>query len=250
MPFRFSVPAVLLCLLLTAGCMTPPVVWRHDPGKRRFPPSGRALLVLPMKDMRPAQNEEPSWLNLVPLVLWTTETDQIFERELMRNGTRRRSAPSVALRFDAASDLQRAAARQIGGAGLFGPVFLSREECGPWKDAPPPLVLETELKTLALRQRHLRYGLGPLAPAAFLLGAPRRRVALEVDCRLFLADPDGERFADERLVASLYFTDGWYHSLDAEQRALDELSLRLAERLDDIQEEFTKTCPAEKEDEK
>jgi len=228
--------------------MTPPVVWRHDPGHRQFPSSGRALLVLPVEDLRRAENREPSWLNLVPLVMWTTETDRLFEWNLMRNGTRLRSAPDPTLRFDAAADIHRAVARQLGGTRLFGPVFLSREESGPWKDANAPWTLRTVLETLTLRQRHLRYGLGPLAPAAFLLGAPRRRVTLEIDCRFVLTDPEGRTRAEETIEASPAFTDGWYYSLDAEQRALDDLSVLLAETLDRMQERFTKARTGEQED--
>jgi len=236
--FRFSALSLAVVLAASAaGCMTPPVVWRHDAKSKSFGSSGRALLIEPVDDRREPYNEEGSWLNLVPLVLWTTETDHLFEWDLLRNGTRRHSVRNSKITFEAASDLQRAMVRQLAASRAFGPIFLSAEESGPWKEKKPrQWSLKTNLNQLTIRHAHIRYGLGPFAFLAFMFGAPQRRVSLAIDFHLVLRDADGNLRHESRAQTTEYCYDGWYHSLDAEQRLLNDLSFILGDEMDMLQE--------------
>jgi hypothetical protein len=219
--------------------MTPPVIWRHDPPVTSLPPSGQPLLVLALQDEREPRNSDPSLLGLLPLVPWTVETNRLFERELYRNGTRRYSEPSASIGFDAPRDLQQAIAGQFGRTGLFGPVFTSADQSGPWHGQPPRnWRLRATLHTMAIRRWHLRYGLGPAAFVAFLMGAPTRKVALKTDLELKLEDPDGQVRLTRRIRTCPSLWDGYYFSLDAEQRALNELSVELGAELDEMQKEY------------
>jgi hypothetical protein len=235
---RPALPVLALLGALCAGCMAPPVVWRHDTGDRRFAPSGSPLLVLPIADGRTMENEDASLLNLVPLVLWTTNTEHAFDRILLREGTRRHSVPNNAMYFNALRDLHEAIAVQLGVGRRFGPVFRNTGQSGPWPGAKnKQLTVRMDLKALSLTHTHLRYGLGPLASVAFALGAPRRHVRLNVLFDLELKDAGGQRLHLETVNATKTFYDGWYSGLDAEQRALTETSYVLSEALDRLQEQ-------------
>jgi len=223
--------------LAAGGCMHPPVRWRHDVGERRFAPTGDPLLVLPVDDRRELRNEDPSLLNYLPLVPWTVETDRAFERVLRRPGTRRHSAPHPDMKFDAFHDLREAAAQQLGYARRFGPVFRSRDETGRWPGTKQRLhTLRLRLDKLAFRQAHLRYGLGPVAFAAFALGAPQRRIELHAAFGVELRRADGSLRWQAEVDETRVFYDGWYYPIQAEQQALTEISLVLAEALDRMQE--------------
>lgn len=229
----------LLAIICATGCMKPPVLWRHDPGQRRWPPSGQSLLVEPVEDLRVPHNEKPSLLRWIPLVPYTHQTQQMFERELAQDGTRRGSKGRADLIFAAASDLHWAIHDQLSRGRLFGPVFISADQIGPWEGqpAPDPYRLVPRLERLTLIHRHLRYGLGPAAPLAYALGAPRRRVEVVLDLDLKLLDSDGEMLQTETIEDRRLFYDGWYQQLESEQRVLDWVSLRLGETLDRLQEQ-------------
>lgn len=226
--------------LTLGGCMTPPVRWHHDPGERIFEPSGRSLLVAPIMDERALINEPAPWWRWLPLVPWAMETDAAFDLALAHSGSRRGSVPNPEFRFDAADDLHWAALRQIGTGGLFSPVFKSVQDVGEWPERGDSLcTLRIRVEALTLSRRHWRYGLGPLAPAAFALGAPRTSFELLSAMEFTIDDPAGQAIASERLDAVIIATDGWYYSSDARQRVLDELSFRFGEALDRLQAEIT-----------
>lgn len=236
---RFKFFLFATALLCVAGCMTPPVAWRYDPRSNEFASTGEALLVLPVDDRRQLQNEEKSWLNYVPFILWTTQTEQVFERSLLRNGTLRQSGAAEGIGFDAARDLQRAAAQQLGRGRKFGPVFMSKSDSGPWQGKPPvQWTLQIRLDKLLFRQTHLLYGMGPLAFVAYALGAPERNLLIGSNYSLLLYNPDGKLQKDVHVQEECSFYDGWYYSLDAEQRALDELSIMFGDKLEELQEPF------------
>lgn len=234
---RSACLALLVIATACAGCMAPPVVWRHYPGERQFASTGTSLVVLPVEDRRTLHNDGPSLLNYAPLILWTTQTDQAFDLILHRPGSKRGSIANPSVMFVAARDLHEAAAQQLGRGKYFGPVFRSRDESGPWPGADERQhTLLLRLNKLTLKQVHLRYGLGPVAFALFMFGAPERHVRLVIDWRLELRDAEGLLTYESDLTTNRVFYDGWYFSSDAEQRALDELSLILAEELDELQE--------------
>jgi len=234
---RSACAALLLIVTACAGCMAPPVSWRHYPGEKQFTATGDSLVVLPVEDRRELHNDGPSLLNYVPLMLWTTQTDSMFDLILRQPGTRRGSIANPSLMFVAGRDLHEAMAQELGRGRCFGPVFRSHEESGPWPGADERQhTLLLRLNTLALKQVHLRYGLGPAAFALFMFGAPERHVRLVIDWRLELRDAEGRLTYESDLATSRVFYDGWYFSTDAEQRALDALSLILAEELDVLQE--------------
>ena len=218
------------------GCMTPPVAWYHDARSKAYGGGERALLIRPVADRREASNEEASWLNYVPLVLWTTETDQVFELSLLRNGSRRNSVPNTAIRFGAA-DLQRAMARQLSAGGGFGPIFLSEAESGPWQGRErQQWSLAMTLNRLTMESAHLRYGLGPFAFLACMFGAPQRRANLAIDFAVVVRDAEGKLRYEDRVESVEYCYDGWYYGLDAEQRLLNRLSFLLGDEMDALQE--------------
>lgn len=239
--FRFSLAATAWAIgLSAAGCMSPPVVWCAAPGSAGFAPSGKALILLPVEDLRRAHNENPSWLGLVPLVIWTTETDDLFEWVLVRSGSRRRMVGSAEIAFDAEKDLQRAMRRQLGRGKLFGPVFISRAQSGPQDGKhAPPWALKTTLRSLTLRREHLHYGLGPLAFVAYLCGAPTKKVAMAMDLQMALSDGSGKLRYEHRLAGEQVFYDGWYWSLDGEQRALDWVAFDLGDAIDAMQQDVS-----------
>lgn len=235
--FSLSLSAVTLLCVAAAGCMSPPIVWRHDAGERRFTATGNPLLILPLDDRRELRNEDFSLLNYVPLVPWTTETDHAFDLILEREGTKRHSTLRPFMWFNAAGDLHHAAAMQLGRGRCFGPVFQSREESGPWPgEKSREHTLKFRLNKLTLTHFHLRYGLGPLAFASFTLGAPQRRVRLDIAFGLEVRDARGKLVYEATVDSTKVFYDGWYYGLDAEQRSLNEISFVLAEALDALQE--------------
>lgn len=238
MKFPSALIAPALTALCLAGCMRPPAVWCAAAGSARFAPCGEALAVRPLKDLRPAQNENPSWLGIVPLVLWTTETDHLFEWVLSQPGSRARMMGNAQIAFDAENDLPRAMQRQLERGGLFAPVFTTRTssvretggQAAPWR-------LQVTLHRLALRRVRLHYGLGPLAFVAYALCAPVKQVGLELDLHLALCDGSGQLRYERRIVETAACHDGWYRSHAGEQRVLDWLAFKLSEALDAMMQE-------------
>lgn len=233
-----SKSALLLSMLvLLSACMSPPVAWLHDPGSLRFDYSGYSLLVPAIEDKRELNNQDPSMLRYLPLVLWSTETDKVVDLTLMNNGTKRLSEPNTAMRFHATYDLHHDAAAQMALAGFFGPVFKSATESGPWPEGKEKqYTLMMRLDELTFTTKHLRYALGPLAFVAWGLGAPERRLELDFALDLELIDPQGKTQDLNKVRYSDFFYDGWYYNLDAEQRALTVISLLLGESLDQLQQ--------------
>ncbi len=236
--FRFAL--LLLMLLILPACMSPPVAWLHDPGTLRFDQhSGYSLLVQPIEDKRQLSNQDPSLLRYLPLVLWTTEIDQAIDLTLKHDGTKRFSEPNPAMRFSATHDLHHDTAAQLGLAGLFGPVFKSTIESGPWSEGKEKqYTLQMRLNTMTFTRKHLRYALGPFAFIAWGLGAPEESIKLDFALNLELIDPQGKTQYQDNIHNSELFYDGWYYNLDAEQRALTAVSLQLGESLDQMQTNF------------
>lgn len=239
MPPRFNSARLIPCLpilLYLTGCMTPPVLWRHDPGDHTWEPSGYSLVVERLRDRRDPLNEQPSPLRWVPLVLYTNEIDRMFDHQLRQPGTTHGSRPVPNLRFDASGDLQRAIDQQLGRAGLFAPVLMTEFEDEHWTDGEKRrFTLRPTLQQLSLTTTHLRYGLGPVAPVAFALGAPSRRLGLEMSLSLEVAGPDGRLRWNKTIERRKAFLDGWFFDLAAEQRVLDFISLSVAQALDELQ---------------
>jgi hypothetical protein len=228
-------------LLTMSGCMSPPVFWKHDSRTEVFERSGQPLLVAPIKDLREPHNEDASWLNLMPGMLWTSEDDRMFDWILLRNGTRKHAQPDSALTFLAERDLQRAMADQIGKANLFAPVFIRPEHSGRWNGKPlKTYLLKTRIHKLGIKTFYLRYGLGPAAFVAHSMRLPNRRLRLDVDIEIELCDPKGKGLYSNRIKAVARFNDGWYTYEFAEQLVFNEISIIIGEEVDRIHEFMAK----------
>ena len=231
-------PVVFLVMVglvtgVCAGCVSPPAIWRPAPGGAQFKPSGEALTIMPVEDRRNPRNENPSWLAIVPLVPWTTETDEMFEWVLPHPGSREGRMLSAEMLFDAELNLQHAMRRRLSRGKLFGPVFLSRGGNAPARGGKgSPWVLRTTLEKLTLKRVRLRYGLGPLAFAAYTFGAPTMKLWIEMKMQLTLSDPNGEVKYKGRIDKAKAIYDGWYWSRPGEQRALDAVASWLGEAVD------------------
>ncbi len=234
----------VVCLVAVCGCMKPPVRWRYDQGPKNTAAATKVGLVLPVEDVRPAQNEESGLLRFVPLVLWTTERDDVFDLALLENGSRFGSLPAEDLAFRATSSLHEAARLQLAASGDYGPVFGSASEVGAWSGDQRPLwVLTARVEELQLSRRSYRYGLGPLAFLVHALGAPTQRAGLTGRIELRLVSEDAGRGAIETLAISERQNDGWYRSLEVEQRLLDHLARRYRESLETLIDEVRNQSP-------
>ncbi len=222
-------------LLMTVGCMKPPINWRYDAGWKSEGVPSRVALVLPVEDARPVENEDASLIRYLPLVLWTTETDQVFDLVLLENGSRFGSVPAQEIGFNLPTDLQEAARRQLAASGKYGPVFVTRSEVGSWKKEERPLwTLNTRVEELGLERRHMRYGLGPLAFIAHALGAPTERIQLVGRISFDLKSEQSSGGVAEQLLIDEKRYAGWYRPLDAEQRLLDHLGIKFRQTLENL----------------
>ncbi len=232
---RLRIAALLVCVASVCACMKPPVRWRYDQGPRSDTVPSMVGLVLPVEDARPARNEGPGLLRYLPLVLWTTERDAMFDLALLENGSRFGSAPRDDMQFTATSSLHEAARLQLAASGAFGPVFGARSEVGAWSPDDRPLrVLKVRVDELQLVRRDYRYGLGPLAFLAHALGAPTGRTTLAGRIDLAIAGDDGSPPATRTLSVGDSRTDGWYRKLEAEQRVLDHLAMEYRKALESL----------------
>jgi len=223
-----------------AGCMSPPAIWREAPGGAQFRPSGNALAVMPMEDRRNPRNEDPSWLAIVPLVLWTTETDQMFEWVIPHPGLREGRMQSAEMVFNAELNLQRAMERRLSRGKLFGPVLLVGTGGEATRGGKRSLwVLRTTLDKLTLKRVRLRYGLGPLAFVAYTFGAPEKKLWIEMKMRLALSDATGEARYQGHVDEAKAIYDGWYWSRPGEQRALDTVASWLGKAVDAMQRDVS-----------
>jgi len=239
---RSAVCLVIVGLVtsVSAGCMSPPAIWRPPADGARFKPSGNALVVMPVEDRRNPINEDPSWLAIVPLVPWTTETDEMFEWVLPHPGSREGRMLSAEMLFDAEMNLRHAIRRRLSRGKLFEPVLLS-DDGG--RTAPGGKrafwTLRTTLDRLTLKRVRLRYGLGPLAFVAYAFGAPEKKLWIEMKMRLTLSDPNGEVKYKGRIDKAKAIYDGWYWSPPGEQRALDAVAAWLGEAIDAMQRDVS-----------
>lgn len=226
-------------IIITSGCMSPPVRWHYKTSSDNYQPLGGSLLIQPIEDKRELKNESKSLLGNVPLVLWTTEHRSAFDLILSREGTKYQSVPAGGLRFVATEDLKQSIAQELGHGRVFSPVFSSKNESGPWAAAGKEYTLQLTINELSLTNTHYSYGLGPLSFAANLFGAPQKCVTLAINWDISVYNEKSQSVYKDTVSSKRSFTDGWYYSLDAEQRALDEISFSLYESLIKLQKNIT-----------
>jgi len=226
--------------IVSAGCMSPPAIWRAAPDGAQFRPSGNALAVMPVEDRRIPRNEDPSWLAIVPLVPWTTETDEMFEWVLPHPGSREGRMLSAEMLFDAEMNLRHAMRRRLSRGKLFGPVLLSGTGGEATRGGKRSLwVLRTTLDKLTLKRVRLRYGLGPLAFVAYTFGAPAKKLSIEMKMHLALSDASGETRYQGQIDEAKAIYDGWYWSRPGEQCALDTVASWLGKAVDAMQRDVS-----------
>ncbi len=236
----FKLVSLAVVTLTASGCMSPPVKWQYSVSEGSFDSSENSLLVEAVEDKRVLRNETKSMLSALPFVLWTTENDQAFDLNLAREGTKYQSTPVGELRFVATQNLLLSTAKELGHSRFFAPVFSHPSEVGPWKsDGSQHYTLKLMLNKLGFKKSHYSYGLGPCSFLLNAVGAPQKNVELDINWDLIVYNEDRKPVYKDSIVQRASFYDGWYYNLDAEQRALDEISFALHTSLQKLQQELS-----------
>lgn len=230
---------LLLFAILSASCVKPPVIWRYDPGVKTSEIPSRVALVKPVEDNREPVNENQTILSFIPLIIYETEEDQYFDQVLLENGSSFGSVQNSEYVFNVRNDLHRAIKQQLAYSGTYGPVFGDQMEIGQWSSATKPMdQYSIQVNEFTFQRKHLRYGLGPLAFIPHALGAPTYRLTIKTDILLEISDETDNEKQNRKIELKKGFNSGWYHQVEAEQRALNSFGIQLRETMEDFISEF------------
>jgi len=226
---------LLILTILTTACVKPPVIWRYDPGVKSSETPTRVALVKPVEDKRTPENEYQSLLSFIPLIIYETEEDQYFDQVLLENGSSFGSVQNSEIIFNVRNDLHRAIKQQLAYSGIYGPVFGDQLEVGQWTSNTKPMDhYSIQVNEFTLQRKHLRYGLGPLAFIPHGFGAPTYRLTIKTDILLEISGESDNEEKNQKIQIKKSFNNGWYHQVEAEQRALNSFGIRLREALEEF----------------
>jgi len=158
--------AAVLCSIL-AACATASK-WQYPPqppgtllDKKAAATLPARVAVLPLRDERGTATQSYGWLAAVPLVPYGVNSSD-------RPESAQDPAPVPIVKMDPTKDLPRAVADELRNAALFSSVTFAENN----NPAGADLVLAGTLRSTKWRRSITTYGLGPLGPFLWILGAP------------------------------------------------------------------------------
>lgn len=232
--------AVVLGSVLTACATTS--TWHYPPqppgallDKKAAAPLPASVAVLPLVDARGTATTSYGWLAAIPLVPYGVNASDRAERA-------EDPLPVPIVTMDPTKDLPRAVADELRNAGVFSSVTFAENNSPAGAD----LVLTGTLRSTEWRRAITTYGLGPLGPLLWVLGAPigNGGNTLAMDYRLTPANDPGRvlwsfsmEFEDKHLIG-IYLGlekagDDYARAVqEAIRQALDHLMKLAAEKPD------------------
>src|SRR5438132_616363 len=185
-PQRFRVVLVLSAGVMALGLAACAVTrnWQYPPdppgtllnvkGSKTVPVT---VAVLPLRDLRGANVERGSWRLALPLVPYAVNSFDRPETVQDPEGVR-------LIRMNPSQDFAMAIARELRHAGIFSTVSFAES-----LTTKPDLVLSGTIRSTNWRRSFTTYGLGPLGPLVWILGAPMGKATNTVAMALQLTPP-------------------------------------------------------------
>ncbi len=162
---QFALAAVL-CLILTA-CATASK-WQYPPqppgtllDKKAATTLPARVAVLPLRDERGTATQSYGWLAAIPLVPYGVNSSD-------RPESAQDPGPAPIVKMDPTKDFPRAVADELRNASIFSGVTFAENN----DPAGADLVLAGTLRSTKWRRSTTTYGLGPVGPLLWILGAP------------------------------------------------------------------------------
>jgi hypothetical protein len=118
------------------------------------------VAVLPLRDLRGANVERGSWRMALPLVPYAVNSFDRPETAQDPEGVR-------LIHMSPSQDFAKAIAKELKHAGIFSSVAFTES-----LTTKPDLVLNGTIRSTNWRRSYTTYGLGPLGPLVWILGAP------------------------------------------------------------------------------
>ena len=152
----------------------PPGTLLNVKGSKTLPVT---VAVFPLRDLRGANVERGSWRLALPLVPYAVNSFDRPETVQDPEGVR-------LIRMNPSRDFAMAIANELRHAGIFSTVAFAES-----LTTKPDLVLSGTIRSTNWRRSFTTYGLGPLGPLVWILGAPMGKATDTVTMDLQLTPP-------------------------------------------------------------
>ena len=203
---------VFMGLLVLTGCLgnrnwhyPPASTGSYIDAKATSPVPVKAI-VPPLKDLRGNKVKEEYWRVAIPLIPYG---DTHYDRPERAENPEKVDV----VRFDPPNDFAKSIAAELSQAGVFSSVRFVPE--GQKEDAD--VVVRGSIKATDWKRRLTTWGLGPVGPVLWVLGAPMSwtSTTLEMDLRITPVNDPKRVLWRQKMTAEGEWTDGVYYNLES-----------------------------------